>query len=247
MTATLLFWLTLAWAFNPQGPTRQILISQKISSSGSVPTYENSNSASEGIADQNAEMTACTCTGSNKVMIITLHTNIGASATITAASYNGSAITGEIASTFVNFTQTFAWIIVNPVSAATFTATLSQEGTKTVTTACYNGVNQSTPNRTATTASGTSNPATVNVTNAQSGDLIVGAFGLDDTTAANGMTSGRVGAGQTFRITTTNSSNESQGAISDKPGASGSVTISWDFVNNASNGFGVIAIPLIPN
>ena len=215
--------------------------------SASAPTFESANSVEDTDAGT-ISMTATTCTGSNKVMIIGVDFNSSSDVSFTTATYNGTDITGsKIAATAVNFTNAAIFVVVNPVSAATFAATTTSNANSMIVTACYNGVNQTTPNRTATTGGGTTNPGTLAVTNSQTNDRIIGFFGLNDTSSANGMTAARVGAGQTSRITTTSTSTESAGSISDEAGASGTVTHSWDFVNDASNGWNGIAIPLIPN
>jgi hypothetical protein len=211
-------------------------------------TYENSNSAGGALSSGALSHAACSCTGPNKVMVIILALNAGSSESILSATYNGvSVMSSLVSTTHVNFMQTFSWVVINPASAATFSVTVSTSTQSTaIATVCYNGVNQSTPTRTATTASGTTNPGSISVTNSQAGDLIVGGFGINDTSAANGMTQARMGADQTFRLQVVNGTSEAGMSVSDEPGATGTVTHSWDFVNDGVNGWGGIAIPLIP-
>lgn len=108
----------------------------------------------------------------------------------------------------------------------------------------YTGVNQSTPTRTATTAGGTSSPATVDITNSQSNDLLVGFFGTDDASLANSFTEARMGAGQTYRASIANTSDEALIAFCEEPGAVGTVTTSWAYAGGY--GWSEVVIPLVP-
>lgn len=116
----------------------------------------------------------------------------------------------------------------------------------------YTGVNQTTPFRTAATAYGASTPATVNVTNSATNDLIVGFFSTVNSTFADSFTEARIGAGQTFRISETykypwDSDPSQTGCLlanCEESGASGTVVHSWAYAN--ANEWECCAIPLVP-
>lgn len=192
---------------------------------------------------------APTVTGSNTVMIFTCTENGGGELPPTTATYDGVDLGVAVGTVQINYTRTTVWILKNPASAKAFTVTFPSNTAWSVilTAFYYTGVDQTTVYRTATTATGLTTPATLGVTNSQTNDLIVGVFGLNDTTDANGMTSARIGAGQTFRFQLTEAAGAGTAcSIGDEPGASGTVTHSWTFVENADNGWAEVAVPLIP-
>lgn len=207
--------------------------------------YGNKTSKAESITSQTFTLTAPAVSGANKVMVLFATFNTASDYSPTAT-YNLASLGAPVYSEVVNYIYLAVWIVTNPASAADFVVDMggSLEISYTLHAAYFTGVNQSTPYRTAAMATGTSNPATVSVTNSQSGDLIVGCFGIDDTSALNGMTEARIGAGQAY-ISTVHG-GDAAGSLDTEPGASGTVVHSWDFVDNGDNGWGVIAIPLIP-
>jgi hypothetical protein len=193
-------------------------------------------------------LTAPAITASNAVLLIGLSLNGSLPIDLpTSITYNGVSLGSPTSdSGTVNFTRTAVWVVTNPASAKDIVMDFDWGAIGVVTATYYTGVHPLSPYRTATVGTGLSNPASLSVTNSQSGDLIVGFFGLNDTSAANGYTQARMGAGQTFRDQTSNLSEESQLSLSDEAGASGSVTHSWDFVNDGGNGWSGVALPLIP-
>jgi hypothetical protein len=187
--------------------------------------------------------------GSDTVLLIAVSINgLGTPAPLDVT-YDGVSLgTADYDSGWISFTRTSVWVVTNPVSAGDIDVTVDiSEGNPNgvITAAYYTGVDQTTTVRTPTTGTGFSNPASLSVTNSQTGDLIAGFFSLNDTSPTNGLASGNEGADQTYRDTLANSSQESQLALSDEPGASGTVTHSWDFVDDAGNGWAGVAIPLI--
>lgn len=213
---------------------------------GTSPTYVSSNSG-DTPNDVALSFTATTCTtGTNRIMLIALVLNAGSDMTITSATYAGANMNATLTATaWVQWVKVYTWYVVNPASAGAVSINYSGgSGTGKFATACYSGVNQTTPVRTPTAGSGSASPGTLNVTNSQTNDLIVGFFGIDDVAAASGMTAGNVGAGQTPRISAaTNSTNEAAVSVSDEPGAAGTVVHSWGYT--PGYGWGGIAIPLI--
>lgn len=199
--------------------------------------------------DEVTAFSAPTISGSNAVLLIGVSLNGSGEDVPDFVTYDGVDLgAADFDSGVVSSTRTLVWVVTNPASAKLVDMQVGPNGQNGVITAAYyTGVNQATPYRTVTTGTGTANPGTVAVTNSQTNDLIAGFFSINDTSAANGLTEARVGAGQTHRLTTVNSSAESQLAFSDEPGASGSVTHSWDFVNDGNNGWAGVAIPLIPS
>jgi hypothetical protein len=164
------------------------------------------------------------------------------------ATYNGVSLGAPIVNQRIDFTRTVVWIVTNPPSAADFVIGWDFGGSNgTMMAAYYTGVDPSTPYRTPTVSSGTTSPASLSVTNSEADDFIAGFFGINDTSSANGFTAARVGDGQTFRAQITNSTGESQLALSDGSGASGTVTHSWTYIDGDSwRGWVGGAIPLIP-
>lgn len=220
-----------------------------------APVYGGSyTTANEHAGNPAVSFAAPTITGSNVLLIITASWNGEETPTAITAEYNSVDISStEIDAGFVDVggtshIQTWLYYVINPTSAATVDVSLSTTGTGNlvVIATYYTGVHQTTPIRTATTGNATTNPASLAVTNSQTGDLIFGVFGLNDTSLSNGLTSGRIGAGQTFRAQEENTTSEVQISFGEEAGASGTVTHSWDFVNNVNNGSSFIAVPLVP-
>jgi len=142
-----------------------------------------------------------------------------------------------------NFNRVAVYGVVNPESQKTI-AYSGNFGKSVVIAAYYTGVNQSTPTRTATTAGGNPTTATANVTNSQSGDLLVGFFGTDDTSLSNAFTQARLGSGQTYRTDLVNNTDEVNLALCEKDGASGTVTVSWNYAG--SYDWSEVVVPLNP-
>jgi len=192
-------------------------------------------------------LTAPTVTGSDTVMLLAMSFNTDQDQDPTAT-YNSVSLGAPDWELYDDYTYTAVWIVVNPASAALFEVThntTAGNAAWTLQAWYYTGVDQDTPNRTASTATASSgSPATVDVTNSASGDLITGFFGGDDTAEEDGYTEARIGGGQTYRNYICNSTEESHSAVCDEPGASGTVTHSW--AHASSYGWTVTAIPLIP-
>jgi uncharacterized protein (TIGR02145 family) len=196
-------------------------------------------------------LTAPSVSGSDTVMILFAAVNAANDLSLTASYAGASLGSPDIDGVFVNYIKTAAWIVVNPTSAGNFVVSGVDQScgmycSWALTAIYYTGVEQSTTYRTGKTGTGLDTPATVDVTNSQSGDLIVGLFGLDDTADSNGMTEARIGGGQVYRSQVTNGTSEAAASVGEESGASGTVTHSWAFVNDANNGWSEIAIPLIP-
>ena len=215
---------------------------------GSGIAYGNVTTGSGAFVAGAASLTAPAVSGSNTVMVLCISINASDSYSL-AASYNSSPLGSPTFSGESVYTRLYGWIVVNPASAADFAFTSDYGVAKYAMQASYyTGVNQSSPRRTGGTytATGDGTSATIGITDSQTNDLIVGCFGLDDTALADGLTQARMGAGQTFRSTVTNSTDEASIALCEEPGASGTVTHSWGFVDDGVNSWAVIAIPLIP-
>lgn len=191
-------------------------------------------------------LTAPTISGSDTVLLISMSLNADQDFPPLSATYDGVTLASPFDSGAVNFTRTLVWVVTNPGSAKNFAATFDPSNTNrgVITAVYYTGVSQSGSYRTETVGTGLTTPATLSVTNSQSSDTIVGFFSINDTTLVNGFTLARVGAGQTFR-SQEEYNGESQLAISDEPGASGTVTHSWTFVNDGNNGWAGVAFPLV--
>ena len=212
--------------------------------------YGNSSSISFD-SDPDASLTAPSISGSNTLLILSVSMNVSSSYGWATATYNSVDITGNlVASQFVNFIQTTVWYVINPASSAVFFVDHDDPSTNVdfvLTATYYTGVHQTTPFRTVTKGTGTTTPATLAVTNSQTNDVIFGVFGLNDTTSSEGMTSGSIGAGQSFRLQKEEAVNRATAAsLCDEPGATGTVTHSWTFTENANNGWTAVAIPLVP-
>jgi hypothetical protein len=137
-----------------------------------------------------------TTSGSNRALFVCVagdNAGVGAG---TACTYNGVAMTslwhGQDDATVYGST---GLVLANPASGAnTIACTLASSTTiATAAATSWDGVNQSTPNRTPTsvTGPGTSSPVTVTTTNSQSGDVVVdctNVFGASST-IASGTTS----------------------------------------------------------
>lgn len=247
MATKLGFWLLCALLACAPLVDAAWIIYHHTTASGNI-AFVGVTTAVLNFGDQNRNLTAPACTGSNTFMVLGYSVNSSTDGNVTGATYNGASIMSTYQDAGANGgTNLFIWTVVNPASAATFSVTaIDIAGASAMVASCYSGVNQTTPIRTATTGGGAETPATVDVTNSQANDLIVGVFGLNDTTLANGFTEARIEAGQTFRATATNATDEASIATGDEPGAAGTVTHSWAFANNDSNSWREIAIPLIP-
>ena len=182
---------------------------------------------------------------SNKLLILAYAVYSGSDPTPSAVTYDGTDISANLIYNTTDgwYSSLRIYYVKNPASAATFAVTVGGGGTA----ACailLKDIDQTTIFRTITLGDARANPSTLAVTNSQSGDLILGLHSVDHTASADGLTQARMGAGQTY-LFQENRAGEIELAGCTEPGASGTVTNSWEFVDNASNGFLSIAIPLI--
>lgn len=196
-----------------------------------------------------ATLTAPVLSGSDRALVLIMVINgVGELEPDLTCTYNGADIAAyKVGTVRRDYARTSMWVIQNPASAADWVldwAPGNDPAYLIMVAAYYTGVNQTTPARTAVTASGPSNPATVDVTNSQQNDLIVGGFGVNDVADADGFTSARCGAGQTYQGRLVH--GDVQVGFCDEPGASGTVVHSWDYVDNTNAGWACIAVPLIP-
>lgn len=191
-------------------------------------------------------LTAPTITGPNTVLILAISINADGELLPITATYNGVSLGSAIDGGRIDFTRTAVWVVTNPASAANFVVDFSPSTPKgTAIMAYYTGVDQATPYRTPATGTGASSPASLSATNSESGDTIAGFFSVNDTSVANGFTEARVGADQMYRVTE-EWNGETQLAFSDEPGASGTVTHSWTYVDCGANcAWSGVALPLV--
>lgn len=191
---------------------------------------------------------AATMTGNNKALVCVLSQNAASPETINTVTYNSADISGnQVSNDFSSFNSLTSYVVTNPTSGANFAVTLAAlVPAMVLMTAYFNGVAQTTSSRTPSVA-GDAEPATatatVDVTNSQSEDLIVGIATTNDLSEANGYTEARLGAGQTFIGQIADSTEQSQGAMCYESGAAGTVTVSWSKVG--TSGWRIAAIPLI--
>ncbi len=106
----------------------------------------------------------------------------------------------------------------------------------------FTGVNQTTPYDAFTTSTDGSSPATITVNNSSSGDLIFAVISLDDARSITASTSG--GQSELWDITQNQGGTDGiTGGACTKPGAAGSVSLSWTI---SDDGTSMIAIPINP-
>ncbi|MGI9067891.1 MAG: beta strand repeat-containing protein [Pyrinomonadaceae bacterium] len=184
------------------------------------------NTSSAGVAGANVTTLTWSHTvgtGSNRILIVGVSI-FGGGLTVSSVTYGGTALTrigGQTDSG--NKVRMEIWKLVAPASGTASIVVTPSAATRVVGGAVsFNNVDQTIPNGTFASASGSSTAPSVNVTSA-TGEVVI------DTLVATGdAISASVGAGQTQRWnkTTGSTSTEVLGAGSTEPGAS-TVTMSW--------------------
>lgn len=137
-------------------------------------------------------VTGKTTAGSDRYGVCAVIANNGAS--VTGVTWNGSAMT-QLASVINGTDGRGAYlygIAAPPTAASDVVVSMSPDSRCIALVSSYNGAHQTTQNATPATASGTASPATVNVTDANSGDMVV-----DSLYFIGAGTPPAVGAGQT--------------------------------------------------
>jgi hypothetical protein len=180
-----------------------------------------------------------TCTGSDRLLIVALCVQSGASSP--TATYNGTSMTlvDSITSTWVH---TYMFRLIAPTTGANNVA-LSWTGSDAAIglATSYTGVDQTTPLGTSATASGTSTAVTVDVSSA-SGELVVDAVAYDQNCGGQTIT---VGASQTERLNIlTVSACGITAGMSTESGA-GATTMSW--TGSDSQNWTTVGVPLKPS
>lgn len=141
------------------------------------------------------------------------------------ANEKAGVLVGEVSNVF----RTSIWRIDAPAAVTATVRIVFNGGTSvTATATAWSGVDQTTPNDAAVTATGGASPATVDVAS-EIGDRV-----LDSVEAVNVAIT--VGGGQTQR--SNQSVGEVTGGVSTEPGA-GTVTMSWTF--GATDGWEIVA------
>jgi hypothetical protein len=156
---------------------------------------------------------------------------------VSSVTYNGDGLTLVRAQTLTS-NRVEIWAMVAP-DEGTHDVVISLSDEADLGLCAYaishTGVDQTTPHGTAVSATGSSSPATVNVSSA-SDELVID--GVSKRTATG---TGTVGAGQTQEMNATAGSMDGFGST--EPGAA-TVTMSWTF--SSVTGWAIAAVPLKP-
>lgn len=239
-TAPLLIWLLLSWMMAPwQGlaPTPGGL--KGYAGGGGGISFDASSGTTA--TAQSSLTWSHTCTGANLALFVSA-AYAGDTPTITGVTYNSVAMTQvwQLDASGGVVARSSGWILVNPATGThniVVTYSPAGAGYNAAAATSWTGVNQTTPNRTATTGGGGggSNPATLTVSNSQSGDVVV-----DGVVA---YASNTMAANHNSRVSQLNleTSNYSHGTQSFA--ATGSATMTW---TPTSDFWTMGAIPLIP-
>ena len=192
----------------------------------------NSGGVSSGVIDAQASLTFShtIAAGTDRVLFVGLSWWAGGSAiTLSGVTFGGVAMT--LVATATNATENdycSIYRLINPaVSTANIVASFSGNTDIVGGGITLNGVHQTTPVRNSNTATGNNNTASVGVTSAVN-DLVLAAFHHHYPEAVpHGY-----GASQTGRWdANSNGGNDTNGALSTKAGASGTVTQTQDITN----------------
>lgn len=186
-----------------------------------------------------------TCSGSDRLLIVTVGTD-GRAQSVTSATYNGVALTRAIRRQHTN-TDAFAgfeelWYLVNPATGTnTLVLNLSTSMQVQAVISSYTGVHQSTPLGTAVGADGVSTGPSVIVGSAGD-ELVVDGLGFyKDPAAASTLTPG---AGQTRNGTQVSFANNFVHGSSSREAGAASVTMSW--TSSQSDNWVLVAVPIKP-
>ena len=183
--------------------------------------------------------------GLNTYLLLGICMNAGGAPPIpTSVTYDSTSMT-SLGTISADYNRVAVYGVINPGSQKAI-AYSGSSGPNCAFAVYYTGVDQSTPVRTATTATSAASPATANVTNSQSGDLLIGFFGTNDISAIeNSFPEASIGSGQTYRgnILSTSQSGANL-ALCEEGGASGTVTVSWGYVGAYS--WSEVVVPLVP-
>ncbi len=183
-----------------------------------------------------------TCSGAQRCLLVflSIHTNTF-SCQATAVTYNGVSLT-SLNTGHVEFAvRTELWRLTGPASGANTIAVTWDNGTDDVHRIShgisYTGVDQTTPNRTVQSGTGTDGAPTLTYTNSQAGDTVVAHMGDDngwyDVSSGTQRAKNQVGDFPNV-----------YGSIAEKTNGT-SVTISWSKVWG-SDYWRIISVGLVP-
>jgi hypothetical protein len=207
------------------GALQQMMLSQVIAAAGGSPTYDAVSSSS--VVGGTSATWSHTCTGSNRVLVVSVAILGDSSVTVSGVTYNGVAMTsryqGDLSTSGV-YAKNSVWTLVAPATGANnIVATYS--GTNTGYAGCgavsFTGVNQTTPIRTVYSAGPGGTTATLTATDSVSGDIVIAGVSAYD----GGTT---LAADQTSRVLTDPVSGTSYAfAMQTKVASGASTVMSW--------------------
>lgn len=117
------------------------------------------------------------------------------------------------------FTRLAVWVITNPSPGDAFSVEWENAHLENgvMMLAHYSGVDPSAPVRRSVSRAGSSGPASVELEGGAADEVIVSLFSIHDTDSEVGLVAANIGAGQAFRLQSSNDTDESQLAFSDSP------------------------------
>ena len=206
-------------------------------------------------ASTTLETAAFTIAGSDRCLVVAVLSGAGTPVNPSAVKWGGS---GGVSLTQIGSTvdvganvKVSIWRLAAPATGSSTVHVTwgSAQDERAIVAANYNGVDQTTVNRTAVTAtgSGVDPTATVTDTNSQADDWVVDGVGILDLGGLAPLLA--VGAGQTSRgeVEGANLTYEALGT-SNEPATGANTVMSWAVDSNTGNvSWGIIAASLIPS
>lgn len=193
-------------------------------------------------APQSSRTFSHTCTGANRLLIVTVSCDLdGSDVAVSSITYAGVAMTQRIAVARGTLIKLALWYLAAPASGANnvvVTLASSQEFIAAATS--FTGVHQTTALGTAASANGISTTPTVNVSSAADEVVL-------DGVSVNGPTSYTIGASQTQRWART-ASNATPAALVDARGSTetGAATTTMSWTLALSDDWVIAAVPIKP-
>ena len=169
-----------------------------------------------------------TTSGDDRILYVEVAFGPTTAETVSSITYNSVALTEVISENGGDNNRISIWRLIAPATGAnTVLVTMSASTLRGCAAAIsLTGVDQTTPDDTASAGTATDTTPTINITNSATDDLVLGFLNFRNETAAT------VGAGQTTRVTQTGNPTSQNLYCSSEPGAAGTITISWSGASN---------------